>query len=150
MAVDNHASPRMVQIHLRTSKCDQYGQGADVIVGLTGVDICPVSAMSQYLGIQGSAQGPFFLDAAGRVITKQVFVRQIRDLLQSLGIPAHQYAGHSFRIGAATTAVMTGIEDSLIQTLGRWHSAAFLKYIRTPKACLASASASLVQQNRVA
>ena len=32
VAVDNHASPRMVQIHLKTSKCDQYGQGADVIV----------------------------------------------------------------------------------------------------------------------
>ena len=79
----------MVQIHLKTSKCDQYGQGADVIVGLTGVDICPVSTMSQYLRIRGSAQGPFFLDATGRVITKQVFVRQIRDLLQTLGIPAH-------------------------------------------------------------
>ena len=81
VAVANHASSRMVQIHLKTSKCDQYGQGADVIVGLTGVDICPVSAVSQYWRIRGSAQGPFFLDA-------QVFIWQIRELLQSLGIPA--------------------------------------------------------------
>ncbi len=34
--------------------------------------------------------------------------------------------GHSFRIGAATTAVVVGIADSSIQTLGRWQSAAFL------------------------
>ena len=51
VAGDNHASPHIVQIQLKTSKCDQYGLGADVIVGLTGADICPVSAMSQYLRI---------------------------------------------------------------------------------------------------
>ena len=36
----------------------------------------------------------------------------------------------------------------MIQTLGRWHSAAFLRYIRTPKARLASTSVTLVQQAR--
>ena len=144
VAVDNRTNPRMIQIHLKTSKCDQFGQGADVIVGVTGVDICPVSALSQYMGSRGSTQGPFFLNAAGEVLTKPAFVSQIRDILQSMGIPAHQFAGHSFRIGAATTAAIVGVEDSMIQTLGRWHSTAFLRYIRTPKTRLASVSASLV------
>ena len=35
VAVDNHAAPTMVQIHLKTSKCDQAGQGADVVLGST-------------------------------------------------------------------------------------------------------------------
>ena len=146
VAVDNHTNPRMVQLHLKCSKSDQFGQGADVVLGATGTDICPVSALCQYLKMRGSSQGPFFLDTGGKVITKSFFVHRIRDLLQTLGFPAHHYAGHSFRIGAATTAALVGMEDSMIQTLGRWHSAAFLRYIRTPKARLANASASLVEQ----
>ena len=138
--------PSMVQIHLKRSKCDQFGAGSDVVVGVTGTVTCPVSAMVDYLEIRGTQSGPFFLDAAGRTVTKPWFVRRIRDILATIGIPAHQYAGHSFRIGAATTAALVGLADSTIQTLGRWHSAAFLRYIRTPKEDLAKFSASLARQ----
>ena len=64
----------MAQIHLKTSKCDQFGQGADVVVGVTGTDICPVSALSQYLV---GRQGPFFLDEDGKPLTKPDFVRRL-------------------------------------------------------------------------
>ena len=47
----------------------------------------------------GFTQGPFFLEAEGKVLTKSC--PQDWDLLQ-IGFQAHQYAGHSFRIGAAT------------------------------------------------
>ena len=54
------------------------------------------------------------------MLTKSVFVHRILDLLQS-GFQAHQ-------------AALMDMVDSLIQKLGRWHSAAFLRYIRTPNA----------------
>ena len=52
----------------------------------------------------------------------------MREALQPSGVDITQYSGHSFRIGAATTAAVVGIEDSLIRTLGRWESAAYLLY----------------------
>lgn len=148
VALDNCTAPRMVQIHLKRSKCDQFGAGSDVVVGITGMVLCPVTAMVRYIEARGTQPGPFFLDASGGTVTKPWFVGRIRDVLTTIGCPAHQYAGHSFRIGAATTAAMVGIEDSMIQTLGRWHSAAFLQYIRTPKERLAAVSASLAMQNQ--
>ena len=41
---------------------------------------------------------------------------------------ASVYAGHGVRIGAATIAVARGLEDFLIQTLGRWKILAYLDY----------------------
>ena len=95
VAVNDRSNPQMIQIYLKRSKCNQFGQGADVVVGVTGTEICPVTALTQFMVGRGSAQGPFFHDADGGTLTKPVFIRRLRDVLQSLGIPACQYAGHT-------------------------------------------------------
>ena len=148
VAVDSHASPRMIQFHLRQSKCDQAGVGADVVVGVTGSDLCPVTAVLEFVRQRGSHPGQFFVDSTGKPITKPWLVTTVRAILQDLGFPPSSYAGHSFRIGAATTAAMAGLEDSMVQTLGRWQSAAFRQYIRTPKDRLAAVSVMLASQPR--
>ena len=43
-----------------------------------------------------------------------------------------QYKCHYFRIGASATAATRGFTDAQIQTMGRWRSAAFRRYIRIP------------------
>lgn len=53
------------------------------------------------------------------------------------------FCGHSFRIGVATTATIKGVEDSTIQTLGRWESLAYLRFVRLPREQLAGCSALL-------
>ena len=55
------------------------------------------------------------------------------------------YSGHSFHIRAATTAAMAVVEDALIQTLGRWRSAAYVQYVRMPSKQLAHQSAVLAR-----
>ena len=139
--------PRMVQFHLKRSKCDQFGAGSDGAVGVTGSPLCPVSAILAYIAARGSAPGPFFLDSKGKAAFKPWFVAQIRSIVSAIAILSHQYAGHSFPIGAATTASLAGIQDSTIQALGRWSSVAFLQYIRMPKDRLASISVAIARQH---
>ena len=56
-------------------------------------------------------------------------------LLTTVGLKAELYAGHSFRIGAATAAAVVGLPDWLIQAMGRWSSDCYKRYI-----CITNAS----------
>ena len=60
-------------------------------------------------------------------------VEAIHRALTSAGMGTSGFSGHSFRIGAATTAAKMGLSDSMIMMLGQWQSAAFQEYIRTPR-----------------
>ena len=71
----------------------------------------------------------------------------MRNALQAIGLPYQNFAGHSFRIGAATAAARAGVEDSKIQAMGRWSSGAFLAYIKTPREELAQFSSRLISSS---
>ena len=57
---------------------------------------------------------------------------QVREALCQAGVDASKFAGHSFRRGAATTALEKDISDATIKMLGRWRSEAYTRYIKTP------------------
>lgn len=116
VAVDSKESPSMVKIHLKTSKCDQFGRGVDIVVGRTNLTICPVAAMMGYITQCQDEAGPFFI-RDHKPVTKAWFIHQVRGVLSALRLPQDDYAGHSFRIGAATSAALARIEDSTIQAL---------------------------------
>ena len=109
-------------------------------MGKTGTDLCPVNAMLQYLVVRGTQGGSLFRFQDGRLLTRQRFVEEVQKALQQAGIDQLKYCGHSFRIGAATTAAARGMEDSVIKTLGRWRSIAYLDYVRIPRDQLAQYS----------
>lgn len=90
--------------------------------------------------MRGTKPGPFFVTRDGSPLRKEKFIAEVRKVLALAGLRPEQYAGHSFRIWAATAAAIAGVKDSTIQTLGHWNSAAFLTYIRTPAHQLAAVS----------
>ena len=112
-------------------------------VGNTNTDICPVAAMLTYLTTTGVDHGPLFTLPNRVPLAKSRFTKQVQATLTQAGIEASHYKGHSFRIGAATTAAANGLPDHMIKKLGRWSSAAYQAYIRTAPHVLASASAQL-------
>merc|ERR1712105_190598 len=60
-----------------------------------------------------------------------------RDLGRFLGSVTMAQGGtvtsHSFRSGIATSMALAGYTDSEIMSMGRWHSTAFLRYIKTSR-----------------
>ena len=82
----------------------------DVFVSRTGGSLCPVMAVGLYISFRGPESGPFFQLPLGRPLQKSTFVESVRAALSSAGFPSSQYAGHSFRIGAATEAARLGLK----------------------------------------
>ncbi len=79
--------------------------------------------MLRYL--EGIDDGPLFREESKIPLTKERLVLKVRQALELSGIDSSKYAGHSFRIRAATTAASKGLSDTVIQILGRWRSDSF-------------------------
>ena len=72
----------------------------------------------------------FFRHFGGEPLTSQHFSYKLKECIRLLGLPSTNCSSHSFRIGAATSAVMAGMSDEQIKNMGRWRSSAFKQYIR--------------------
>ena len=94
------------------------------------------------MAARGDRKGFLFTFTDGSLLTKGHFVARVCQALQKAGVECkQQYSGHSFHIGAATTANMWGMGDVTIKMLGRWQSTAYLSYVKTPRDQLARTSA---------
>ena len=145
VTLDSREALTLAQVTIKASKTDPFRKGVAIYLGRTSNELCPVTAVATHLAARGGTPGPFFQFQNGRPLTRETFVAKTRQLLEETGVNAKEYAGHSFRIGAASTAAACGVEDSLIQTLGRWESSAYLLYVRVPQEKLAQLSNTLAQ-----
>ena len=140
IAVDNVQQPTLMKIRIKGSKTDQTRIGVDLYVGKTDNAICPVAAVLAYLALRGQTEGPLFILEDGRPLTRELLVQKLRATLSQAGVDCTRFSGHSFRIGAATTAMARGVSETTVQTLGRWASDSFRRYIRIPREDLAEVS----------
>ena len=91
--------------------------------------------------------GPLFIWYSGHYLTREACI--LKELVGAAGWNPSLFSSHSFRIGAATTAAATGLPDWLIQSLGRWESDCYLRYIRTPPAPLEDAAITMARAARI-
>lgn len=145
--VDRSVNPTVVLLRIKASKTDQFRQGHTLRIGTTGSAVCAVRALMGFLHLRGGKPGALFAHQSGEPLTRKTFLTWLKGALARLGITG-KYSGHSFRIGAATTAALAGIPDHLIKTMGRWLSNAYQLYIRTPPAILDQVASRLVETDR--
>jgi hypothetical protein len=130
-------------LKLPMRKNDQKGERCDVVIGLTGhSEICAITAMRKYLEARvtaGEIMSPksllFPIDSpkAGMMpLTYDHLTRALSKDLKRVGFDESNYKGHSFRIGAATSAGLHGLAQYWIENLGQWSpgSRAMPGYIR--------------------
>lgn len=145
ISFDRSKNPSILFVVIKHSKTDPFRKGVTLTLGKTSNRLCPVIAMAAYLAERGLSQGPLFRLQNGTALSRSIFVKEVQRGLQAVGLDKSKYNGHSFRIGAATTAAARGIEDSIIQILGRWESTAYLRYIKIPREQLAFYSQTLAR-----
>jgi len=80
---------------------------------------------------------------SGAPLSRSTFVHSLKVILRLIGLKADEFNGHSFRIGAATSAASAHVEDHLIKVLGRWSSDAYVRYIKTAKSVLQNAQRAM-------
>ena len=141
---ENQPTPAMF-IKIKESKTDPFRVGHTIVIGGTNTPLCPVLAMKKYLAIRPPQAGPLFVNAVGKPLTKQALTLETRKLLAQAGFNASNYAGHSYRIGAATTAAAAELHSWLIKTLGRWSSDCYERYIQTSSSTLLNVAATLAK-----
>ena len=140
----NILHPEHISVRIKISKTDPFRSGQTIIIGKTNQKVCPVRAMTTYLSFRGTTTGPLFHYLSGTPLTKARLTSETRQLLPMSGLQPFQYAGHSYRIGAATTSASVGLPAGLIKTLGRWSSDCYERYIQCPHALFSGVSRELL------
>lgn len=136
-------------LHLKSSKTDRFRQGV-VIKYFRNPRMCPVHTLQEYLSRryvvfpQTKLTDPLFVTEDMKPLTRAFFLQCLNRLLNVIGLDPSKYSGHSFRIGAATSAATAGLQDHMIKTLGRWTSDAYNRYIHTSEVALKRAFSTLV------
>ena len=121
---------------LRSSKNEPFHKGVSIII-YENSDFQPVNTMTRYIELRKNLgarlQSPLFIESEHSclLLSRDTFIKYLRLLLEKLGYDVGKFSGHSFRIGAATSTAACGVEDHIIQTLGRWSSDCYIRYIRT-------------------
>ncbi len=133
IAVNSHTSPTLMRVNINMSKTDPFRHGVQLFIGTTSDILCRVTVMLAYLACRGSPPGFLFKFAGGRPLTCQRLVKRLCSVLSSAGVDCRQFSGHSFRIGAATTAAARGIQDAMIKTLAAGNQPLISAIFRLPQ-----------------
>ena len=136
---------RRRQIKVRKSKItisfksykhmDQAGDKLLVRKNRSNERTCPVKMVRKYMNIRPMTKDncSFFVKENGRPFKREEVAAALKDAIGRLGLKPKHYNTHSLRSGHATQLFLNQCPNEVIKRYGRWHSEAYLKYIKTNK-----------------
>lgn len=138
-------------VQLRRSKTDQIGEGRSVGIpyGSTPAT-CPVRATKAWLEVAAVEEGPALRPVdrhgnigGGRLSTRAV-ARAVKAAVESIGLNAAQFSGHSLRAGFATEAAKNGVgELAIMRQTGHRSMTTLKKYVRAGTLFVGNAAAEV-------
>ena len=117
-----------VILQLPASKTDPFRKGVSIPLSPSGDSTCPVIALRTLVErYPQPATAPLFSRLIGPFDRKWV-LSKLRQALLFAGINPGGFSGHSFRRGAANSALKAGISREDIMKMGRWKSDSIDRY----------------------
>lgn len=139
-------SPQHMKVRIKRSKTDPFRQTSTITIASSQSNVCAVAAIRDFLlqTPDSSPQSPLFQFKDGTPLSRRTLASNLHTLIDFCGLQSHNYNTHSFRIGAATTAVAAGLPTWLIKILGRWRSDSYERYIHLPQATILQVPTTMV------
>ena len=105
---------------------------AGVIIARLDSQFCPFKCTCTGLKnrVGTNPHAPLFLTPDSNPMFNSWFSHHLEQVLLKCNLPPKHYSGHSFRIGAATSAAIQGQSTASLQQLGCWSSSAYASYVR--------------------
>lgn len=137
---DIEQRPEGIIVHIRQSKTDQEGQGAEVPVPRGG-QLKPVEALDAWLAAAGITEGPLFVSIGkgGRIGRERLSDKSVAEIIKRYaamaGLDPAIFSGHSLRAGFVTSALEHGADLFKVMDVTRHRRVETLKgYDRRAKA----------------
>ncbi|EPB73762.1 site-specific recombinase, phage integrase family [Ancylostoma ceylanicum] len=116
-------------LRVRKSKTDQRGNGTTIAFRLDGQGL---RLWNDFKNLHGfSAPEDFIFSCrTGGPPSRDFISRRLKKTLTDAGLAHRRLTSHSFRGGAATTAIRAGADPANVMRVGRWKSRkSFLSYV---------------------
>ncbi|MBC5800019.1 MAG: tyrosine-type recombinase/integrase [Candidatus Eremiobacteraeota bacterium] len=149
---DLRFSKRGLIVHIRRSKTDQLGEGAELAVPIVATPaLCAVRALRRYLDAAQFTSGPLFrsLTPKRRFTEHAIRGRDVAELVKRLAARARvdgDFSGHSLRAGFATSAAAAKVSlDAIARTTRHKSLGVLLTYVRPAQAFDDVALSAMIQ-----
>ncbi|KAJ2936520.1 hypothetical protein H1R20_g572, partial [Candolleomyces eurysporus] len=116
------SNPTHACLNLPASKTDPFCKAISIyLAAAPGTTTCPVAALNKLFAKDLSdPDGPLFHNPNRSPLSHKFFIKTIQFALQAAGYKLKDFAGHSFRCSAASSAAAAGCQDHKMQLLSWW------------------------------